>query len=101
MRNALTNVLFGMANESNAVNLIILIVKQYLVSCKLSQEPIKPSFNGAKILIRYYVSIEKHIATVNSTYKSFVCKWHTVLDKFGMADEAPPRPGTDSLGIAE
>ena len=82
--NALKNVLFGMINERNAINLVILIVKQYIVSCKLSYNQIKPNFEGARAIIKYHVQGEKHTATVNNAHESFVTKWHDLLDENDM-----------------
>ena len=83
-QNASKYILFGMPHKNNAVNLIILIVKQYLVSCKLSQEDRKPSYEGVRALISYHVSVEKYTAVVHNAVDVFFSKWQGVLDKLGI-----------------
>ena len=76
-------VLFGLVNERNAINLIILLVKQYVVTSKLSYEQRVPNFEGVKALINYHISLEKHAAIVNDANESFMSKWHGLLNDNG------------------
>ena len=70
-------------NERHAINLIILLVKQYVVTSKLSYEQRVPNYEGVKALIDYHISIEKHTAMVSDAYESFMNKWHGFLNENG------------------
>ena len=80
-QNAVEQVIFGMLNERNAINLIILLVKQYIVGCKLSYNQVEPKYEGARALIQYHVQTEKHTATANNTRETFANKWHDMIDE--------------------
>ena len=83
--------LFGINDERQAVNLIILLGKQYIVKCKLSENQIEPSFEGAIIIIKHHVQLEKHTATANNTLESFASKWRGLTDEIDTDMSRPTR----------
>ena len=82
-QNILKNVLFGMVDGKQAINLIILLVKQYIVRCKLSYEQIEPCYEGARASINNYILMEKYAATDNNAIPSFDKKWQGMLNNNG------------------
>ena len=63
---------FGISNDS-IFNLICIITKRYLYSCKLND--CKPNINCLVERIREYRNIEKYIAIKNATLNKFNSKW--------------------------
>ena len=67
-------ILFGKINRKfNAVNLIILLVKQYIYRKRLRQELV--NFEGAKHYIYDYYSVDKYIHKINGDSDLFHKKW--------------------------
>ena len=80
-QNGLSHVIFGILDERSSINLVILLVKQYIVSCKLSHDQIEPKFEGARATLNHHVQLEKHNAIVNNAVKAFTDKWRGLLDE--------------------
>ena len=80
-QNGLNQVIFGILDERSSINLVILLVKQYIVSCKLSYDQIEPKFEGAKATLNHHAQLEKHNAIVNNAVESFTDKWRGLLDE--------------------
>ena len=81
--NNVRSVLFGISGERHSVNLIILLVKQYIVKCKLPQDQVKPTYAGARNLVIHHVTIEKYAAIANKEFESFTKKWQGVIQFIG------------------
>ena len=81
--NNVRSVLFGISGERHSVNLIILLVKQYIVKCKLPQDQVTPTYAGARNLVIHHVRIEKYAAIANKEFESFTQKWQGVIQFIG------------------
>ena len=77
-------VLFGYPAGPAVVNLIILIVKQYLVTNKLSQCQTKHVFKeGAIEAIVNHWRVERIIAIKNKSLDKFISKWRMIIGSDG------------------
>lgn len=74
-------VIFGAVSERPAINLLILLVKQYIVQCKLAPVTLTPSVQGLISFITYHIDIERRIAVSNNNIESFCEKWSGFLDE--------------------
>ena len=81
--NNVKSVLFGINEEQHSVNLIILLVKQYFVKCRLGYGQVEPNFVGARSFVKHHVMVEKHAAIANKTVESFKDKWQSVTQLIG------------------
>ena len=81
--NNVKSVLFGINEEQHSVNLIILLVKQYFVKCRLGYGQVEPNFEGARSFVKHHVMVEKHAAIANKTVESFKDKWQSVTQLIG------------------
>ena len=79
--NCAKHIIFGMPEESDAINLIILLVKQYIVRCKLSYDQIEPRIEGARMQINNFITIEKYTVEQKNTKGCFSRKWRGLLDE--------------------
>ena len=78
--NTVHNVIFGVINSKPAINLLILLGKQYIVQCKLAASALTPTVHGLMLFINYHVNIEKRIAISNNHIHIFRKKWSNVLN---------------------
>ena len=76
-------VIFGAVDKSSAINLLIILAKEYIVKCKLAPESITPTEQGLVASINHYVDIERQIAKANDTMQSYSEKWSNMLDEGG------------------
>ena len=81
--NNVKSVLFGINEEQHSVNLIILLVKQYFLKCRLGYGQVEPNFEGARSFVKHHVMVEKHAAIANKTVESFKEKWQGVTRLIG------------------
>ena len=73
-------VLFGYQGCKPLVNLIILLIKQYILSSKTKEIRSNISPRGVKNAIMNHFKIEQHIAKQSNTADKFITKWESVLD---------------------
>ena len=78
-QNNVKNVIFGIEEGRNAINLIILLVKQYIVQNKQLEDQVKPSYEGVRAMVEHHVRVEKHIALANGTLQAFTDKWEGII----------------------
>ena len=81
--NPVHSVVFGIRGGKHAINLIILLMKQYVVQCKLSYNTATPTYDGIKGYINHHVSLEWRIALGNGSQEKFKEKWQNTLDETG------------------
>lgn len=74
---------FGIIDGRHAHNLIIILIKQYIVSCKLSTPVVEPSFFGVKGAIKHCIETERIIARKNEKLEKFRIKWNGFIDEDG------------------
>ena len=68
------DILFGkISSKNDALNLIILLVKQYIYKKRYRQEIL--NFEGLKYYILDYYLVEKHICYINGNFKKFNQRW--------------------------
>ena len=79
--NCARHIIFGMPEERDVINIIILLVKQYIIRCKLSYEHIEPRIEGARMQINNFIMLEKYTFQQNNAIVCFSRKWHGLLDK--------------------
>ena len=79
--NSIDIAIFGAVGERPAINLLILLVKQYIVRCKLAPITLTPSVQGLISFITYHIDIERRIAVSNNNIESFCEKWSGFLDE--------------------
>ena len=84
VQNHLHACLFGIIGGKKAHNVIILIVKQYIVSMKLAShlttiQAKTPTYEGAMFSLVSHVTKEKNIAARNNKWEQFVSKWGNIL----------------------
>ena len=72
-------VLFGYLNAKPLVNLLILLIKQYIISCKAKENRSNLSMEGLQCQIMQYFKMEKHISKCSLTAETFHAKWEGVL----------------------
>lgn len=72
--------IFGIVDARHAINVIIILTKQYIVSCKLATQAVEPSYFGLKGAIKQYIDSEKTIARNNDKLEEFKVKWRDLLD---------------------
>ena len=77
--NNVKNVIFGIEESRHAINLIILLVKQYIIQNKQLDDQVKPSYEGARAMVEHHVRVEKHSALVNGTLQAFTDKWEGIM----------------------
>ena len=77
--NNVKNVIFGIEESRHAINLIILLVKQYIIQNKQLDDQVKPSYEGARAMVEHHVRVEKHGALVNGTLQAFTDKWEGIM----------------------
>ena len=71
--------LFGYPKAKPIVNLLILLVKQYILSCKLRETRLKLSLDGVKNIIMHHFKTEKYISKYSHRTEQFQAKWKSVL----------------------
>ena len=77
-------VLFGHTSVPSVVNLIILVVKQYLVTNKLNQCQAKHVYReGAIEAISNHWRVERRVAMKNKLMDKFQNKWCAMTDSSG------------------
>ena len=81
--NHMKDALFGILHGRIAHNLIILIVKQYIVTCKLSGQNRRITYEGLKATVNHYLEGERLIAYKDNKIDSFNDKWQHVIDDNG------------------
>ena len=97
--NSIDIAIFGAVDERPAINLLILLVKQYIVRCKLAPITLTPSVQGLISFITYHIDIERRIAVSNNNIKSFRKKMvrilgcKTVTEFVSRYTEQEPRKG--------
>ena len=75
-------VIFGCVNSPPIVNLVILLCKQYITSCKLSEDyNTSPSLEGAIQVITNQHRVEEVIAKKTNSLDQFEKKWEKVIDR--------------------
>ena len=79
------HVFFGILNESMFLNLMIIIVKNYIYKCKLNSKI--PSIVELKFRIKRYYVIERYISRKNGTMESFEKKWTPIRYIFPNFDD--------------
>ena len=82
---SVNTVIFGSSSSPAIVNLIILLCKQYVISCKLNEECTnRPNIKGAiKMIVNEHFA-EKINAKSKNTLDQFWKKWQTVIDRSGI-----------------
>ena len=78
--NTVHNVISGAINSKPAINLLIILGKQYIVQCKLAASALTPTMQGLMLFINHHVNIEKRIAISNNQIHIFRKKWSSVLN---------------------
>ena len=73
-------VLFGIEDGRQAANVILLLVKQYIVGCKLSRSASRPSMGAVKGYLNNYIMMEKRNAVINLRESKFNDKWQGFID---------------------
>ena len=76
-------VLFGYPGGKPLLNLIIILIKQYIVSAKAKESRSEISPRGIKNVIMHYFKTEKHIAKCSNSMDTFLTKWEGALDGDG------------------
>lgn len=72
--------IFGLLGGTDANNTIILLVKQYLTTMKLSNPPSTPNYAGAVAFVIHHITKENKIAVKNKQVENFVRKWGDTLN---------------------
>ena len=82
---ACKTVLFGYPKAKPVVNLFILLVKQYVVTCKLRETRRNVNIESLKCNIMQYFKTEKYISkySLRLTAEQFQAKWEKVLEEDG------------------
>ena len=75
--------LFGILHGRIVRNLIILIVKQYSITCKLSGQNRRITYECLKATVNHYLEGERLIAYKDNKIDSFNDKWQHVIDDNG------------------
>ena len=78
-----TSVIFGVKDGPSAVNVLFLLVKQYIVSCKIGYKKSKPCISALNNIINAYIKTEKSNAQRNDRLSNFKDKWRKLLDGDG------------------
>lgn len=78
--NSVHTVLFGVARNNYAINLLVLLVKQYIVNCKLASVTTVPTTQGLAWFLKHHINIERQIAIGGEKLQSFNEKWSRFLD---------------------
>ena len=81
--NSVETVIFGTTCNKPAINLLILLAKQYIVHCKLAKNILTPAVQGLTHFIIYNVDIERQNAIANNKLLSFSSKWYSMVDASG------------------
>ena len=82
--NMIETVIFGALGKKSAINLLIILVKQYIVQCKLAITTSTPTIHGLTPFINYHIDIERRAAVINDNEEKFRQKWSTLLDRDGV-----------------
>ena len=78
--------LFGYLSAKPVINLLLLLVKQYIVMCKSRDVRNEVSIDALRSIILQHFLAEKHAANVNMTLDQFHEKWRGVLAEGGCLD---------------
>ena len=78
---SVSTVTFGYTQAPDVVNLILLLCKQYITSCKLREDYIRPSLNGAIGGIINHCRAEEVIAKNKNSLEKFRERWKFVVDR--------------------
>ena len=83
-----TTVIFGYPKGTPVINLLVLLVKQYIISRKLREPRKSLSVEGVKYGILQYFKKEEYITKYYTTLtaENFRKKWERVLDEDGNLD---------------
>lgn len=73
------SVVFGYPKAKPVVNLVILLIKQYILTCKAKEARNEVRMEGAKRYILQYFRTEQHISKLSLTSDAFQTKWEDVL----------------------
>ena len=73
--NVMQMVIFGALGKKSAINLLIILVKQYIVQCKLATIASTPTIHGLVPFINHHVDIERRSAVANNHEETFRQKW--------------------------
>ena len=73
-------ILFGSAEGPPIINLIILLCKQYIVSCKLGAGT-RVTIDGILHIIENQFNTEKLIASSGDSWEKFWLKWEKIIDR--------------------
>ena len=76
-------VLFGYSKATPIVNLILLLVKQYIIICKARETRSVLRVEGLKQSVLRHFEIEKYTAKCSSIEDAFQLKWERVLGENG------------------
>jgi ribosomal protein S8 len=74
--------LLGFKEESLTLNLLILIAKNYIYTCKCKLKEKNPNIIELKYRIKNYYSLEQYIAIKNNNLKGFEKYWIPVKHVF-------------------
>ena len=69
------NAIFGLISGKKAHNVIILLAKQYITSCKLRETYSVPNVETFKSIISEYIITERSAALKNDKLATFLKKW--------------------------
>ena len=76
--------MFGALGKKWAINLVIILFKQYIVQCKLATNTPTPTIHELTPFINCHIDIERRAAIINNNEETFRQKYSTLLDKNGV-----------------
>lgn len=76
-------VLFGYHDAPKVVNLVLLLYKQYIVTCKTAENMSEPCIDVLLTSIKNFHDTEKLTAARTKTLESFRSKWEEIIDEEG------------------
>ena len=75
IENPLKTVLFGIPGGDPANNVIFLLIKQFILKCRLSEQRLTTTYEGAKSGILHHIRLEEIIAVRNNNLEKHNAKW--------------------------
>ena len=75
-----TSVIFGISEGTNAENCIILLAKQFIVTCKLGVTCVSPYVEKFKVHLKGYIEMEKLSAQHKNKIDVFQEKWGFLIE---------------------
>ena len=76
-------VLFGYYDAPKVVNLILLIYKQYIITCKIAENMSRPCMEALLTIIKNFHDTERIAAVQTKTLEKFRNKWEEIVDENG------------------